>query len=397
MKKNLKTYSGITLIALIITIIVMLILVAVTVSTVINSGLFGHAQGAVNATAKKDLEFQNDLNQLNIELNILNPESEDSIIPIYTSEQLMKIGSDETLIIEEDGNKGYKFASTSSYKLQNSIDISGIEWEPLPAFSGTLDGNNYSIIGLTKNDASLYDFGFFQSLQGAVVKNLAFVDINITAARNIGSIASYMTNSTIENCFVTGSMNTLAYSGGIVSCVGPNSIIRNCYTTCSITATTTGGLWASIGGIAGWSAWNNGGGIIENCYSTSIITADNPYIGSIIGYDEDTEIRNCYALSSSISGSYIWRVIGAFKSGTNNYAYNAMLINEETRSSTDATSTDGCDITLEEATSQSHYQTNGTWQFDSNGPWTFEYTNVAEGTNLPVLKSFTSVTQSPKI
>jgi len=41
--------SGITLIALIITIIVMLILVAVTVSIVVNSGLFGHASNAAKS------------------------------------------------------------------------------------------------------------------------------------------------------------------------------------------------------------------------------------------------------------------------------------------------------------------------------------------------------------
>ena len=48
MQKKKLSQSGITLIALIITIIVMLILVAVTVKVAIDSGLFGHAKKAVD-------------------------------------------------------------------------------------------------------------------------------------------------------------------------------------------------------------------------------------------------------------------------------------------------------------------------------------------------------------
>jgi len=49
LEKAPKSPCGITLIALIITIIVMLILVAVTVSMVVNSGLFGHASNAAKS------------------------------------------------------------------------------------------------------------------------------------------------------------------------------------------------------------------------------------------------------------------------------------------------------------------------------------------------------------
>lgn len=60
MKDKKVLQSGITLIALIITIIVMLILVAVTVRTAVNSGLFGHAKNATEqwaAEEKKELNI----------------------------------------------------------------------------------------------------------------------------------------------------------------------------------------------------------------------------------------------------------------------------------------------------------------------------------------------------
>ena len=56
MKKNFKKHSGITLIALIITIIVMLILVAVTITTAINGGLFEKA-GKPSSTVKISLSI----------------------------------------------------------------------------------------------------------------------------------------------------------------------------------------------------------------------------------------------------------------------------------------------------------------------------------------------------
>ena len=56
--KSLKTKSGITLIALIITIIVMLILVGVTLSVALNGGLISRAQEAKTGTQyEKDKEM----------------------------------------------------------------------------------------------------------------------------------------------------------------------------------------------------------------------------------------------------------------------------------------------------------------------------------------------------
>ena len=59
MKYERISQSGITLIALIITIIVMLILVAVTVNIAVQSGLFGHAKNATQTWAEKEVEESN--------------------------------------------------------------------------------------------------------------------------------------------------------------------------------------------------------------------------------------------------------------------------------------------------------------------------------------------------
>ena len=67
MKEKIKNMSGITLIALVITIIVMLILVTVTIRVATNGNLFTHAANAAKAT---NAHIQNETAILNDDLGI---------------------------------------------------------------------------------------------------------------------------------------------------------------------------------------------------------------------------------------------------------------------------------------------------------------------------------------
>ncbi len=67
----MKSQKGITLIALIITIIVMLILVAVSVTVVIQSGLFESAKNAGKKT-ENAYNTEKDMNQVTIGTNNVN-------------------------------------------------------------------------------------------------------------------------------------------------------------------------------------------------------------------------------------------------------------------------------------------------------------------------------------
>ena len=90
--KNTNKKSGITLIALIITIIVMLILVAVTISMAVNGGLFGYAGNAV-----KDIEVekQKELDWTNLSNNLITDDLIDKFLN-NTGESLVEtITSDD--------------------------------------------------------------------------------------------------------------------------------------------------------------------------------------------------------------------------------------------------------------------------------------------------------------
>lgn len=422
-KNKVKQISGVTLIALVVTIIVLLILAGITISLIFSeNGIIAKARLAVEKTEKGEGEEKAKLIGMSARISNydLNPDKfissiEENLTAEFTFDGINIITykkNGEKYIISDDytimpvitvSSKEdlINIKPNNNYVLMKDIDLSGTNWTPIPTFSGIFNGNNHSINGLTINSPDDGLQALFSILNGGTIKNLALTNIDITAANADGGIAGIIqNNSVIENCFVTGKINAIRSVGGIAGYAQSNSIIKNCYTTCSITTNITGSTWTRAGGIVGSSDEGNSTITIENCYSTSEITAHSPYNGSIIGYNISKNIRNCYGLSPSISGSYIGRIFGTGTiKGQNNYGYVETLINGSTISNLDTESNNGADVNLSNLTNQEHYSTVGKWGFDENGPWTFNYTNmnVEEGTNLPILKSFITVMQNPKI
>ena len=95
-----------------------------------------------------------------------------------------------------------------SYRLGTDIDMTGFDWDGIKSFSGTLDGNGYTISNLSS------DKGLFGTLKsGAVIKNVRLENCTIvTDSKYIGAIASYIPanaeNVQILNCSVNGTVET---------------------------------------------------------------------------------------------------------------------------------------------------------------------------------------------
>ncbi|MBR6210279.1 MAG: hypothetical protein IKQ81_03925 [Clostridiales bacterium] len=143
-----------------------------------------------------------------------------------------KISSAEELVSIRDNPSG-------KYVLTDDIDMYGIEWEPF-SFSGILDGDGHSVKNLkviaegssTRNtydgNMKVYETSFsglFDVMDNAEVRNLSLLgaDIEIVSESPIfaGLIAGYMSNSTIEDCYVEGTVYLRAHDrmfgvGGVV-------------------------------------------------------------------------------------------------------------------------------------------------------------------------------------
>ena len=106
-------------------------------------------------------------------------------------------------------------------------------------FTGTLDGDMYTISGLSH--------ALFNKINGGTVKNVILDGVNITSGTNVGAIANEATGATrIYNCgILSGSVEGTGDVGGLVGKLEGTARVINCYSYATIKDGT------NVGGIVG--------------------------------------------------------------------------------------------------------------------------------------------------
>jgi len=159
------------------------------------------------------------------------------------------------------------------------------------AFMGTFDGNGHIISNLSLNN-NLNCQGLFGAIYKAKIINLGVENSNVSACKQSSIIAGLATESSIENCFSTGSVRaTDGYAGGIVGELYRDSSLKNCYSTANIVS-----LGQRNGGLAGSANTNC---TISNCYSTGDVKAQGERTGGLCGF----VISNCTITNSFATGN----------------------------------------------------------------------------------------------
>lgn len=171
-------------------------------------------------------------------------------IHISTVEQLQKLAVDCTL---DSFSEGLKVV------LDNDLDLSGVEFHPIPSFSGCFDGGGHSISGMNPATDGSHQ-GLFRYIQAeGVVRDLK-VEGKVSPASSrasIGGIAG--TNyGTISNCSFDGTVEGLNMIGGIA---GEN---YGSIDGCAMSGSVSGKRYT--GGIAGYST-----GYIGECKNSASI------------------------------------------------------------------------------------------------------------------------------
>lgn len=231
--------------------------------------------------------------------------------------------------------------TSASAVLTADIELSGETWTPIGSestpYTGTFDGQGYTISGMTIENAESYS-GLFGNVTGTV-KNFTVtgsititgdetvsrvggavgslgiktaggtvsgvtsdVDITVSAGNDhIGGVVGSMpenSSPTVENCVYTGDINITVAAGSVAGIVGyiRTGTIQNCANQGGI---NTGGN-GSVGGILGYC--NNGEIYIRNCYNSGSIAAKGTAnVGAIVGQNNKTQatVSNCYYLTGS--------------------------------------------------------------------------------------------------
>lgn len=178
------------------------------------------------------------------------------------------------------------------FRLEGDIAITNDSWLPIGGyltpikpdttgklvFSGTLDGNGYSIglgYGWVKQDG----YCLFGSTSGATIKNL-LVTGNIHVNANAGGIVATAKNTTVQNCFSEVNVTGTHRVGGIVGNATGSTKLLGCVSTGKINSTYATGKDAAVGGIVGEAASTV---TIRDCNNRGKVTAMAGAVGGIAG------------------------------------------------------------------------------------------------------------------
>lgn len=212
---------------------------------------------------------------------------------------------------------------TASYIVANDIALTG-DWTPLGwtdsddvAFTGTFDGNGYTISNLYISDSGS-NMGLFAINEGTI-KNLSVVLTGFVGTQYIGVISG-QNNGTIQNVSVTqntalnsgnvvqGTNDSSTFVGGITGRNGENGVIKNSFANVAVHG------YYFVGGLVGGNF-----GEISECYckgSVNNMFNNNSlsycaYVGGLVGGNKGS-ITNCYSYTSGeVKGNqYVGGAVG---------------------------------------------------------------------------------------
>jgi hypothetical protein len=237
------------------------------------------------------------------------------------------------------------------YKLGNNIDLKGINWTPIGTnsnvqFTGTFDGNGYTIENLTTNRLGTDVTGLFGYVNGGDIKNVKLTGVNIIGRNYTGALAGNVTGtSIIDNCSADGTIIAYGNTGGLVG-LGNGLAISNSNSSVKITIVDGIGLKCEVvsgdnvgdlvGNLTGniinsyatgdviSKAGNNTGGLvgyivgnITKCYTTNNVNSNGNNVGGLAGWIQGT-IDQSYATGSVTTvGNYAGGLAGVTNSTAN--------------------------------------------------------------------------------
>ena len=165
---------------------------------------------------------------------------------------------------------------TGYYEIENEIDLTGTEWEPINIFGGEIDGKGNKIKGMKINKGTEELVGMFKGITGTI-RNLIIENAEVKGKKYVGILAGGLSGGKIENVYITGTVE------------GKENV---------------------VGGIVGFN-WQ--GGKIERSYYRGRIKAEKSfYVGGISGYQvgEESEIKEVKTEIKIEGFGYIGGIVG---------------------------------------------------------------------------------------
>ena len=187
------------------------------------------------------------------------------------------------------------------YVLANNIDASataswnnGAGFKPIGndtgSFKGVLDGLGHYVDGLTINRPTTNNVGLVRDAFRAKLQNIGLINTQIEGQDYTGGLGGQLTQSSIINSYVTGSILGVNYVGGVIGSAFKVGISKT-HSTANVEGDS------SVGGLVGY---NDDYSAIESSYATGKITGADA-IGGLVGSSAYSSIKLSYA-TGEVSG-----------------------------------------------------------------------------------------------
>lgn len=282
-------------------------------------------------------------------------------------------------------------ASTAKVIQLADIDLKDIaNWKPIGnsetnTFSGTYDGNGYTISNATITSAK-NEAGFFGSTFGATLKNIHLRDVTVTNVSSsffasCGSLGGYVQQSTVLLCSAKGSVVGGANTGGLCGWIDSSTVLRSrsacsvntygystastchyggfagyCATTTVVGCSASGGIEYTGSGtlVAGTFMGRINASKLYYCYSTGRYLddpANSPFVSNVMS--AQNLIQYCYSTSDKFYDDLTGTVLDCWKNGGDPLAgveTTGTPHDTVAKGYVDATMTDGSTIRFDGAT-----------------------------------------------
>ena len=180
------------------------------------------------------------------------------------------------------------------------------EWKPIGArwssYTGTFDGQGYTISGLYFNNPTSSYVGLFGSIgANGKISNVGVLDSYFQFSELGGGVCG-VNHGTVRDCKNTGSVRGLAAIGGVCGLNEKGGIIENSFNEGTVSG--TGDNVQQVGGVCGY---NNG--TIKSCYNTASVSGQNS-VGGVCGFNSRGIITNCFNEGTVSGQTFVGGVCG---------------------------------------------------------------------------------------
>ncbi len=144
-------------------------------------------------------------------------------------------------------------SETTEMNQQNGFSPIGNDDQP---FTGSYDGQNYSISNLYISRPSTSYVALFGYTNSATISNLGIADADIVGDNYVGLLTAYASSTTLSKSYSTGSVTGNEKVGGLVGEANFSSII--------------------------------------NSYAASLVTGSGDYVGGLLAFDSSSTVSNSF-------------------------------------------------------------------------------------------------------